>query len=390
MTGALAAAVVAALAFLVDEDAGAAGGFFVATALAAGFAAHLLVSERRRHVVAEDELHAQAAFLESLVASLKAVSSSLEQSEILERTCAEAKRLFGARNVRFHEGETPSEPDERSGKERMAVPICVLGERIGVLELERARPFQRSETVAARILGEFTSRAVESARLLAQAGEREAERARLTDRLITAEQDERRRLSLFLHDGALQSLSGIALMHDAALSALQEGRVADAARVIEGALERERDTIRSLRDLSFAIEPVVLRDQGFAAAVHALRDQVEESHRLGISADVEAGDRLSEKAGAALYQIVREAIAQALQRSPSRIEVGVTESEEGGFVAEISDDGVGERRRAGVRALEERVRVLNGRLAVDRTGAGTTVTVLLPQHVGAVESGVEG
>ena len=54
------------------------------------------------------------------------------------------------------------------------------------------------------------------------------ERERLQARLITAEQDERRRLALFLHDGPLQSLAGIALMHDAALEALAEGRTDDA------------------------------------------------------------------------------------------------------------------------------------------------------------------
>jgi signal transduction histidine kinase len=113
--------------------------------------------------------------------------------------------------------------------------------------------------------------AAENARLLEEAREREGERARLTDQVITAEQDERRRLSLFLHDGPLQSMSGIALMHDAALAAIREGRHEDAARVIESSLERERKTIQELRDLSFAIEPLVLRDQGLHAAVRAER-----------------------------------------------------------------------------------------------------------------------
>ena len=43
------------------------------------------------------------------------------------------------------------------------------------------------------------------------------ERERLVERIITAEQDERRRLALFLHDGPVQSLAGIALMLDAAV-----------------------------------------------------------------------------------------------------------------------------------------------------------------------------
>ena len=82
------------------------------------------------------------------------------------------------------------------------------------------------------------------------------------ERLIAAEQDERRRLANELHDGAVQSLSGIALMLDAAQHSITEGRLDEASGIIAKALERHRDTIRELRDLSFALEPVILRDQG--------------------------------------------------------------------------------------------------------------------------------
>src|SRR4051794_332326 len=94
------------------------------------------------------------------------------------------------------------------------------------------------------------------------------------DRLIAAEQDERRRIALFLHDGPVQNLSGIALMLDATMHAIQTGKLEDAQNVLGSALDRQRATIRELRDLSFALEPVVLRDQGFAPALKALAEQV--------------------------------------------------------------------------------------------------------------------
>jgi two-component system NarL family sensor kinase len=230
------------------------------------------------------------------------------------------------------------------------------------------------------------SLAAENARLLEEAREREEEHTRLTEQVITAEQDERRRLSLFLHDGPLQSMSGIALMHDAALAAIRDGRYEDAERVIESSLERERKTIQELRDLSFAIEPLVLRDQGFHAAVRALGDQIEQSNRITVSTSVRAADRLSEKTQAALYQIIREAVNQAVRRNPDTIEIGVGELDDGGFAIEISDDGVGERRRAGIEAIEERVRVLNGRFSVEHGDTtGTMVRVVIPGYVAAVE-----
>ena len=108
------------------------------------------------------------------------------------------------------------------------------------------------------------------------------------DRLIEAERDERRRLALFLHDGPVQSLAGIALMLDAVANAIEAGRLDEATRVLATARGRHRDTIRSLRDLSFNLEPVVLRDQGFAAAVHALAERLALSNELQINIAVES------------------------------------------------------------------------------------------------------
>ena len=378
-------AVAAAVGLVLDSVTLATLGLAAAIAFAGAFAVYLIVSERRRHEFAEDALHAQAAFLESLVDSIAVVSSSLEPQEILRRTCGEAKRLFAADDVRFLKGpEAPAAAQPAILGGALVVPLAVRGEQIGGLRLERAGGFRRWDLPRAAMLADAASRAFENARLLEEAREREAERTRLTERLITAEQDERRRLSLFLHDGPLQSMSGIALMHDAALAAIHDGRNDDAANVIATALERERATIRTLRDLSFAIEPLVLRDQGFGAAVRALGDQIEQSHRITVSADVSAGERLGEKVQVALYQLIRESLNQAVLRRPERIEVSVLELGDGDFVVEISDDGMGERRRASIEQIDERVRVLNGRLSVEQgDGGGTAVRVVLPAYVAA-------
>src|SRR6266581_2972777 len=101
-----------------------------------------------------------------------------------------------------------------------------------------------------------------------------AERARLAEQLITAEQDERRRLALFLHDGPVQALAGIALMLDAVGLAIEDRNVHEASSILEEALERQREAIRSLRDLSFSLEPVVLRDRGIEPAVRGLADEL--------------------------------------------------------------------------------------------------------------------
>jgi signal transduction histidine kinase len=364
----------------------AAAGLVTATALAGAFAVYLIVSERRRHESAEDALQAQTSFLESLVDSIAVVSSPLEAKEIIERMCEEAKRLFDAREARFLSPAENAAGESRLTENGMIVPLAVRGNQVGALSLIRPGGFHRWDLMRASVLADFASRAAENARLIVEAQEREGERTRLAEQLITAEQDERRRLSLYLHDGPVQSMAGIALMNDAALAALRDGRYEDAAKVIEGSLERERRTIQELRDLSFAIEPVVLRDQGFGAAVRELGDQVEQSHRITVATETDAGERLSEKAQVALYQIIRESLNQAVRRQPQQIGVTVVELDGGGFAAEIDDDGVGERRRASIEEIDERVRILNARLSVEsRPEGGTAVRVVMPSYVAAAD-----
>ena len=207
------------------------------------------------------------------------------------------------------------------------------------------------------------------------------EHARLSDQLITAEQEERRRLALFLHDGPVQSMSGIALMLDAVIAAIEAGRTEEATRVLSSALDKHRDTIRSLRDLSFELEPVVLRDQGFGPAVRALAEQLGLENRLQVELEVEPAESLTEHAQVAIFQIVREAFHQAIRRGPpTRVWVRIAEAEDG-LEAVIADDAPGERRRAGFDAIEERARSLSGRMTVDPSpDGGTTVRIVFPPY----------
>jgi signal transduction histidine kinase len=203
------------------------------------------------------------------------------------------------------------------------------------------------------------------------------------DRLIAAEQDERRRIALFLHDGPVQNLSGIALMLDATVQALHAGKLDDAQAVLATALDRQRNTIRELRELSFVFEPVVLRDQGLSPALLALTERLETSHGLRI--DLELGDAevLGETVQVALYTIVRELLDLAVRRGPpERITVKMTATADGRFVATVADDAEAERRLKSYESIEERVTQLHGTLAVEVGTRGTTVTVTLPSYGG--------
>jgi signal transduction histidine kinase len=200
----------------------------------------------------------------------------------------------------------------------------------------------------------------------------------MSEQVLAAEQDERRRIALFLHDGPVQSLSGVALMLDASLDLMGRGDLEQAREILDRALGRTRTTVGELRDLSFNLEPVALRDHGFTAAVDALAQTRGREHRIEVSLDVAMIDDLGERTQAALYQIVREALEEAIRRGPpSRFEVAASAEVPGTLRLVIRDDAPTERRRRALEVLSERARTLGANLTLDHEADGTTMVLEL-------------
>jgi signal transduction histidine kinase len=207
----------------------------------------------------------------------------------------------------------------------------------------------------------------------------DAERALLAERIL-AEQEERRRLAELLHDGAVQHLSALAQMLDAGLAAVRDGENERAEEILARGLELARSAARELRALCDDLEPKALRELGFAAAVGALARRISSGREVAIELDVDYGDELGEHARTALYQITREALDQAVRRgAPTRIEVTVRQTENGGAELVVADDGPPERRSAVLELLAERAASLNARFSSEvRFPRGSTIRVELP------------
>ncbi|HEX2589097.1 MAG TPA: GAF domain-containing sensor histidine kinase [Gaiellales bacterium] len=393
------------------------------------------------------ELIAQARFLDGLVESLGAVSSTLGGTAVLERTAREAQRLFeadaavvltpaaGARTLRpaasaglalgpladvsvsladeasaiaaaardlapavAAAGESPADELTRrlQPASLLAAPLVAAGRLhalLVLLDLGSGRGFGPADLGQAAVFADFAARAAENGALfervealLAQARIREAERAELSRRVVSAEQEERRRLSTFLHDGPVQTLSGVTMMLDAVAEAIADGDAEAALKVLETARDRQRSVIGSVRELSFALEPWTLRDQGFETALRAIADRFEADHRVTVRLDVADAEQLTQDDQVVLFQIVREAMTNALKHaSPTTIEVSVHGSPQEGLEARVADDGTGIVKEPddglphhGMASMQERAAILNGRLDVDAVpGTGTTVRVLV-------------
>jgi len=168
-------------------------------------------------------------------------------------------------------------------------------------------------------------------------------------------------------------------MLDVALHAIETGNLDDARSVVGTALERQRATIRELRDLSFALEPVLRRDHVFGRAVNALAQDNGIEHEMKIELDVGAAEVLGERSQAALYQIIREALEGAVRRGPPKtFSVAIEPGEQQTLAVTIRDDAPSERRRRSIEVLEERARTLGAVISVDPDERGSTMRIVLP------------
>jgi signal transduction histidine kinase len=196
---------------------------------------------------------------------------------------------------------------------------------------------------------------------------------------LRAERDERRRLAEVIHDGPVQHVAALTQMLDAAVHTLDAGDAPGARAIVARALEVAREAAVDLRDLVSGIEPPALAEHGFGAAVRELADRMESRHGIVFDLQLEALVALGDGASSGLYQIVREALDQAVHRGPpTSVTVTLTASAAGGVVLAIADDATQERRQAVIDGLSERADELNGSLAVDRADDGTTIRVSLP------------
>ena len=207
----------------------------------------------------------------------------------------------------------------------------------------------------------------------------DAERALLAERMLS-EQEERRRVAELIHDGPVQQLSAISQMLDAGLAELDGGDHDRAKQVFARSLELARDAARDLRQLCDDLEPRVLQQLGFASAATALTRRISSRHDIEIEVDVEAAETLGENAAVALYQILREAIEQAVKRGGlTRIEISLQATDAGGVELVVQDDGSPERRAAVLDALAERAATLNGRFSSEvRFPRGSTIRIDVP------------
>jgi signal transduction histidine kinase len=213
---------------------------------------------------------------------------------------------------------------------------------------------------------------------------------KLSGQLLRSQDDERRKIARDLHDSTGQNLVALATM----LSQLR-GTIPSDNRKLRALLSDcktlAEGCIHEVRTLSYVLHPPVLDQAGLADAI---RDYVDGfTRRSGIRVELQISPGLSRMAGdveLALFRVVQEALTN-IQRHSGSQQAKIRIEHNSSLILEISDRGngasIGRQRQAkqprfelgvGIPSMQERVKLIAGRLDIDSTIHGTTVRVTVP------------
>ena len=261
---------------------------------------------------------------------------------------------------------------------------------IGVLEAygpESLLERQNEETLIS--LANQGASALENARLYADLAERENRLQDLIRKLITAQEEERRKVSYEVHDGLAQTAAGAHQLLQA-FSRRHPPDTEQGRKDLDRVLQLVQQTVGEARYVIADLRPTALDDLGLGAAV---RLQVEKISEEGCEVDYEEAlgkDRLPTEVETALFRVTQEALTNVRKHAPSaRVKISLRHANNGvqlqvrdwgpGFDPEKATDGGGPGERLGLSSMHERVALLGGNLEVrSKPGEGTEVVAEIP------------
>ena len=271
--------------------------------------------------------------------------------------------------------ETARRMQMRTG---LYVPLVLRGEALGVVTAQdKHGPDPRFTADDMRLAEVFAQRATVAVDL-----SRRVARDAL-QRVVTTQEQERRRLARELHDETGQALTSILL----GLRTVEEaGDESEMRAAVAEVRELVRSTLQDVRQLAVELRPKALDDFGLVAALERLTESFGE--QTGIAVAFESTlptGRLPAEVETALYRIVQESLTNIVKHSRADQVSVVVGRKENLVTVVVEDNGVGfdpGRPRdggLGLIGMRERVALLGGRLAVEsRPGAGTTFVAEVP------------
>jgi two-component system NarL family sensor kinase len=261
----------------------------------------------------------------------------------------------------------------------LRVPLTSSGAHVGDLVVAPRRPAETFNDADRRLLAglaHHAGAAVHAADLTTQ-----LQRSR--ERLVTAREEERRRMRRDLHDGLGPVLAGIAMQLDAARRLMRRNPDA-AGELLQHLREQTQAAITDIRRLVYELRPPALDDLGLIGALthHAASCSI----TGGLQVSIDSKPRLPALPAAvevAAYRIATEAVTNVTRHAGTCTATVKLTAGEGMLRVEVTDDGRGispmHRVGVGLTSMRERAEELGGSCTLrPRPGGGSVVSAQLP------------
>jgi signal transduction histidine kinase len=263
----------------------------------------------------------------------------------------------------------------------VAVPVRHAGELLGAITLAK-RQGAALTPVEAKLVDDLARQAglvLRTTGLTESLKQRVEELRSSRERLVAAQDQERRRLERNLHDGAQQHLVALKVK----LGLLRAVAARDTARaeaLVEELSGDADEAIETLRDLARGIYPPLLADKGLGPALEAQARKA----TLPVAIDAEGVERYPQAVEAAVYFCVLEALQNVQKYAGATVAEVKLRANGTSLSWEVRDDGAGfdpkaQDKGSGLQNMEDRLDALGGTLVIESSrGRGTAVQGALP------------
>lgn len=283
----------------------------------------------------------------------------------------------------------------RQANERLIVAAVLAQDRSDEAQLEAERARTELDELMRQLSaanGRFAAAAARARTMADEATERKEEYRRLSYRLLTLQDEERRRLAIDLHDSTGQRLAALTMNLDV---------VGRASKTLDARSRRALAESRSLADqcaqevrtFAYLLHPPLLDEAGLLSAVRWYAEGFAKRSGIHVAMDLGKIERLPRPVETALFRVVQEALTNVHRHASTTTASIRLLTTADAVVLDIHDQGRGlrdsqtrkngaalpeEALGVGIQGMRERIHQLGGTFDVESTDRGTTVCVRVP------------